>query len=169
LINDLSDLLRLSLQTGDHEVPLSRELELLDCYLGIEQARLAERLRVRREIDPSATTALVPTFVLQPLVENAIRHGIEPRLATGTITIRARREGDRLVLAVCDDGVGLKGASPSTARHGIGIRNTEARLRTLHGDAAQLELLSPEAGGLEVRITLPYTTNPRRDTTTAVV
>lgn len=163
LINDLGELLRLSLQTGEHEVPLSRELELLDRYIAIEKTRLADRLQIVREIDPAATAALVPTFVLQPLVENAIRHGIEPRLAPGTITLRARRDGPRLHLAVRDDGVGLKGATQSTARHGIGIRNTEARLRALHGDTAQLELLSPEAGGLEVRITLPYTTEPRRE------
>jgi hypothetical protein len=169
LINDLSELLRLSLQTGEHEVPLARELELLECYIAIEQTRLADRLSVIREIDPAAKDALVPTFVLQPIVENAIRHGIEPRLASGTVTIRARREGDLLSLSVVDDGVGLAKAEKKSSRQGIGIKNSEARLRTLHGDAASLVLGPSASGGVEVRITLPFTTQPRNEPTTAAI
>lgn len=160
LIGDLSELLRLSLQTADHEVPLARELELLDCYLAIEQIRLGDRLRIVREIDPRARTALVPTFMLQPLAENAIRHGIEPRLAPGTLTVRAEMAGGNLRLVVSDDGVGLKSTGAVSGRRGIGIANTEQRLQALHGDAARLELTAPEAGGVRVEIVLPVRTTP---------
>jgi len=160
LIGDLSDLLRLSLLTTDNEVPLARELELLDRYLAIEQTRLGDRLRIAREIEPATTAALVPTFVLQPLAENAVRHGLEPRSAAGTITISARREGNLLRLTVADDGVGLA-ADQLRARRGIGLANTEARLQALHGAAARLELHSPPAGGLRVEITLPFQTVPQ--------
>ncbi|HVU34425.1 MAG TPA: histidine kinase [Opitutaceae bacterium] len=158
LISDLSELLRISLQTSEHEVSLSRELELLDRYLAIEKARLADRLRIVMDVEPAALPALVPTFLLQPIVENSIRHGIEPRLAPGTVTIRARRAGDRLELSVIDDGVGLTPARKPSAGRGIGISNTEARLRALHGEAAQLSFGTPPAGGVAVRITLPFTT-----------
>ena len=160
LIGDLSELLRLSLQTADHEVPLSRELELLDCYLAIEQARLGDRLRIVRDIAPAALAALVPTFLLQPLAENAVRHGIEPRRAPGTLTIHARTDGDKLHLIVGDDGVGLKAAEPPSGRHGIGLANSEERLRALHGGAAKLELIAPPEGGVQVQIVLPWRTTP---------
>lgn len=158
LIGDLSDLLRASLENKDHEVPLAREIELLDRYLAIEQTRLGERLRIVRDIDPTASAALVPTFLLQPIAENAIRHGLEPRLAPGTITITARRDGDTLRLAVTDDGVGLGATGSQTARHGIGLANSEERLRTLHHGRARLELLSPPAGGVRVEVVLPFVT-----------
>lgn len=155
LIGDLSELLRLSLQTSEHEVPLSRELELLDCYLAIEQARLGNRLRIVREIEPRALGVLVPTFVLQPLAENAIRHGIEPRRAPGTLTVRADLVGDQVRLVVADDGVGLRPDDQPAGRRGIGLANTEERLRALHGDAAHLDIVAPEGGGVQVRIVLP--------------
>ncbi len=160
LIGDLSDLLRLSLLTTDHEVPLARELELLDRYLAIEQTRLGDRLRIVREIEPAATGALVPTFVLQPLAENAVRHGLEPRSVPGTITITARATAQTLTLIVADDGVGL---APDRAgsRRGIGLANTEARLQALHGSAAKLEMQSPTTGGFRVEITLPFRTAPK--------
>jgi sensor histidine kinase YesM len=160
LIGDLSDLLRLSLLTTDHEVPLARELDLLDRYLAIEQTRLGDRLRVVREIEPAALAALVPTFVLQPLAENAIRHGLEPRSAPGTITISARATAQSIFLSVADDGVGLANTDKLTARRGIGLANTEARLQALHGPAAKLELITPPEGGLRVELTLPFKTAP---------
>ena len=159
LIGDLSDLLRLSLLTTDNEVPLARELELLDRYLAIEQTRLGERLRIVREIEPAAVTALVPTFVLQPLAENAIRHGLEPRSAPGTITISARATAQSVILTVADDGVGLA-SDQAASRRGIGLANTEARLQALHGAAAKLELHTPPEGGLRVEITLPFRATP---------
>lgn len=155
LISDLSDLLRLSLHTTDNEVPLARELDLLDRYLAIEQARLGSRLRIVREIDPAATAALVPTFVLQPLAENAVRHGLEPRAGAGTLTISARTTAQSLILSVADDGVGLA-TDQATARRGIGLANTEARLQALHGTAAKLEMITPPGGGLRVELTLPF-------------
>jgi sensor histidine kinase YesM len=158
LIGDLSDLLRASLENNDHEVPLAREIELLDRYLAIEQTRLGDRLRIVREIDPAASAALVPTFLLQPLAENAVRHGLEPRLAPGTLTIRARREGDELHLSVTDDGVGLGAAGTAAARHGIGISNTKERLRTLHHGRAGLALVSLPEGGVRVEVMLPFVT-----------
>lgn len=158
LIGDLSELLRLSLQTVDHEVPLSRELELLDCYLAIEQARLGDRLKIVRQIDPATLAALVPTFVLQPLAENAVRHGIEPRRVAGTITFRADLVGGNLRLVVADDGVGWKNGNPGSSRRGIGIANTEERLRALHGQAAHLDLIAPDQGGVQVQIVFPYRT-----------
>jgi len=160
LIGDLSELLRLSLQTADHEVPLARELELLECYLAIEQTRLGSRLHIVREIDPQASTALVPTFLLQPLAENAIRHGIEPRLAPGTLTIRAQLGEGKLRLLVADNGVGLKTNGARGDRRGIGIANTEQRLRALHGEAASLQLTAPESGGVRVEIVLPVRFTP---------
>lgn len=164
LIGDLSELLRLSLQTSQHEVPLSRELELLDRYLAIEQTRLGNRLQVVREIDPQALSALVPTFVLQPLAENAIRHGLEPRRAPGTLTLRADVVGGNLRLVVADDGVGLHAATGQRAeRRGIGISNTEARLRTLHGEAAYLDITEPESGGVQVQLVLPLRTTPPKE------
>lgn len=156
MITNLSELLRLSLDVGEQEVPLRRELEILDCYLAIEQARFGRRLRVERQIDDAALDGLVPALVLQPLVENAVRHGIEPRAAPGTITIRAERTTDRLRLVVSDDGCGLKPADARTERRGIGLANTEARLRELHGDATQLVMREPPGGGVSVEIELPF-------------
>lgn len=158
LISDLSDLLRASLENKDHEVPLAREIELLDRYLAIEQTRLGDRLRIVRDIDPAAVSALVPTFLLQPLAENAIRHGLEPRATPGTLTISARRDGDTLHLSVTDDGVGLGKSDVQTARHGIGLANSEERLRTLHHGRAHLELISPHDGGVRVEVELPFCT-----------
>lgn len=158
LIGDLAELLRLSLQTTDHEVPLNRELELLQRYLTIEQTRLGDRLRVVRDIDPTALEALVPTLLLQPLVENAVRHGIEPRLAPGTVTLRARRQGGLLLLSVIDDGAGLTAGGSDRARSGVGVRNCEARLQTLYGAAAALRLESPLGAGVQVHLSLPFRT-----------
>jgi hypothetical protein len=159
LIGDLSDLLRVSLQTSDHEVTLRQELELLDRYLAIEKTRLGSRLKVETRMDDDAGPALVPTFVLQPIVENSIRHGIEPRLAPGTIRIRAERHQRQLILTVEDNGVGRTAQSAGVEpRRGIGLANTEERLKALHGDAAQLMVTTPENGGFSVRIVLPFTT-----------
>ncbi len=154
LIGDLSELLRVSLQSAEHEVPLARELVLLDHYLAIEQARLGERLKVRREIDPAALGVMVPTLILQPLAENAVRHGIEPRLGPGVLTIEARREGDRLHIVVADNGAGLR-PNAATAGEGVGLRNGAERLRTLHGNAARLEVKEAAGGGVRVEIELP--------------
>lgn len=155
MIVNLSELLRLSLDTAEQEVPLRRELELLDRYLEIERVRLGERLRVQREIAAEVLDAAVPTLMLQTLVENAVRHGIEPRESGGTVTVVARRDGDRLRIEVRDDGVGFGAADARASRRGVGLANTQSRLRELYGDAATFVIHSPEAGGVTIELLLP--------------
>lgn len=123
--------------TGDssHEIPLSRELALLDDYLAIESVRFRDRLTVEFEVDPEARDASVPQFLLQPLVENAIRHGFEPAGRRGRIVVRADRSGDELVLAIIDDGDGLLALNgQATAESGVGLKNTRERLSNHYGD-----------------------------------
>src|SRR5262249_34007187 len=140
MITRLGDLLRLTLEgDGAHEVPLGRELEVLGAYLEIEQARFHDRLSVRLDIDPEVMGAKVPHFVLQPLVENAIRHGFAARRGPGAIAVRAARDERWLRLEVRDDG---EGARPG-AREGLGLSNTRARLRQLYGAEGRLELSRP--------------------------
>jgi two-component system, LytTR family, sensor kinase len=155
----LSDLLRLSLdQSKPQEVPLREELEFLDRYLEIEQTRFGDRLRVEKQVQPDALPALVPYLILQPLVENAIRHGIEPREDTGQLSIQARRNNGKLELRVTDNGDGLAERPGQAPREGIGLSNTRSRLHHLYGDKFLLELTSPNGGGLEARIDIPYRT-----------
>jgi sensor histidine kinase YesM len=155
----LSELLRLSLdQSKPQEVPLSEELAFLDRYLEIEQTRFADRLQVEKEVEPETERALVPYLILQPLVENAIRHGIEPREDTGRLAIRAHRSNGTLQLRVSDNGAGLPEEKGTPLREGIGLSNTRSRLQHLYGDGYRLELVSAPGGGLEARIDIPYRT-----------
>lgn len=152
----LSELLRASLDQGaEHEIPLRRELDLLGRYLEIEQARFGDRLSVVQHVDPGVLDVSVPALVLQPLAENAVRHGIEPRSSPGRIEIRARACGDQLELVLQDNGGGLQPESGARRREGIGLSNTRARLQQLYGDRQQFELNVPPEGGLEVRMRLP--------------
>jgi two-component system LytT family sensor kinase len=152
----LSELLRQSLdQSKAQEVPLHQELAFLDRYLEIEQTRFAERLDVQREVATDVKDALVPFLILQPLVENAIRHGIEQREEKGRLAIRAQRQNGRLELSVTDNGNGLP-ETDDAPREGIGLSNTRSRLRHLYGDDQTLELHSVAGGGLEARISIPY-------------
>ena len=154
LITMLSDLLRLSFAGGDAAmVPVADELAFVRRYLDIQQLLLEDRLQVRYAIAPEALDAQVPNFILQPLVENAVVHGVSRRAATGHIEVGARIEGGRLRLWVSDDGPGLAAASPR--RHGIGLSNTRARLRQMFGSEQALELDSPEGGGFHARLCLP--------------
>jgi sensor histidine kinase YesM len=137
-------------------VPLTEEIQFLKQYLAIEQVRFSDRLRVAFEIDPNVTNALVPGFVLQPLVENALRHGLAGRSEVGTITITARRHGDTLVLTVQDDGAGL-GAG---REEGVGLTNTRERLTTMYGDAARLDLEPAPSGGTIATIRVPFRVAP---------
>lgn len=149
----LSDFLRMVLETtGAQELPLSRELALVERYLAIEHARFGDRLRYHLDVTPETEPALVPAFLLQPLVENAVRHGLEPRPGAGSLSIRARRNEGALHLSVADDGVGLAPGKPT--REGIGLENTRARLRELYQGAATLELRN--GSGVTVEITLPF-------------
>jgi signal transduction histidine kinase len=157
MLTRLSDLLRVSLENqGAHEVTLKEELEFLESYLEIEQTRFQDRLTVRMEVDPKALDARVPYLILQPLVENAIRHGIAPRAAPGLIEIRARRENGMVELSVHDNGAGLCGARPENLMKGIGLANTRARLEQLYGSSHSFELQDGDGQGLTVLITIPF-------------
>ena len=155
----LSELLRLSLdQSKPQEVPLKEEMAFLDRYLEIEQARFGDRLTVEKQLGPEVQDALVPYLILQPLVENAIRHGIEPREDQGHLLIRARRTDGRLELQVSDNGTGLPDELEAPPREGVGLSNTRSRLRQLYGLNHSFELVRAPQGGLEARIVIPYHT-----------
>ncbi len=155
MIARLGDLLRATLENANkNEVPLKEELDFIDPYLEIEKARLGDRLNVNMSIDPAAMSAQVPNLILQPLVENAIRHGIATRAEPGRIDIEARRDNGRLHLAVTDDGPGLK--SPSPTSQGIGLANTQARLEKLYGAEQCFELSNGPGRGFRVGITIPF-------------
>ncbi len=156
----LSELLRLSLdQSKPQEVPLAQEMAFLDRYLDIEQTRFGERLKIERQISAEVQDALVPYLILQPLVENAIRHGIEPREEAGRVTIQAQRTNGTLELKVTDNGNGVaEGASP-TRRQGIGLANTRSRLQHLYGSQYRLELTNATGGGFQARIAIPFHTD----------
>ena len=157
MLTRLSDLLRASLENvGTQEVSLREELDFLQNYLEIEQTRFHDRLTVRMEIEPRALDARVPNLILQPLVENAIRHGIAPRAQPGLIEIYAARENGIVQLKVRDNGAGLGSASPETLIKGIGLSNTQARLKQLHGGAHNFEIRNVRGGGLEVTISFPF-------------
>jgi two-component system LytT family sensor kinase len=156
-ITQLSDLLRLSLKSGkEQEVVLREELDFLQKYIEIHQTLMHERLTVRLDIEPETYDALVPNLILQPLVENSIRHGIAPRAEGGMIEIKAHHIDGTLNLEVCDDGIGLSPDAESAARDGVGITNTRARLQYLYGDAYRLELRESSKGGLAVNVHIPF-------------
>ena len=155
MISRLSDLLRLTFdRSGAARVALQEELEFLQKYLEIEQTRFQDRLTVRYEIDPLTLDAEVPRLILQPIVENAIKHGISLRSGPGLVQITSRVEAERLWLEVRDNGAGLSGSARSKVRPGVGLANTRDRLECLYGDAHRLEFSEAE-GGLTVRIALP--------------
>jgi LytS/YehU family sensor histidine kinase len=154
MIARLSDLLRLTLEdVATQEVALYRELEFLRLYLSIERVRFEDRLRVQTTADPDVSDALVPHMVLQPIVENAIRHGLGQSEEAVLIDIRARRSRDSLLITVCDDGPG----SPSQCFEGtgIGLANTRTRLKHLYGESATLSVENRSPRGVTVTIALP--------------
>jgi two-component system, LytTR family, sensor kinase len=158
MITGLSELLREALIAGDRqEVPLRRELELVRRYLDIQQARFGDRLQVDIEVDETIMDALVPHFVLQPLVENAIRHGIGARSDAGRVLIRAHADHDALRIDVEDDGAGLKDPGPS---EGIGLGNTRKRLEALYGPGASVQVGDHPRGGAIVTVTIPLHVAP---------
>ena len=153
MIAQLSDLLRQTLDSGhNHEVPLSQELHILKTYLQIEQTRFGERLKVHFDVDPGTLGASVPNLILQPIVENAIRHGIEPHAKPGEITLETRRDNSHLTLLVRDNGTGL---AKDHSREGIGLSNTRARLQQLYPGRHQFNLRNAPEGGLIVTMTIP--------------
>jgi two-component sensor histidine kinase len=155
MITNLSELLRATLDSSDQqEIPLRQELDLLDRYLEIQQVRFGQRLQIEKQIDTSALDAVVPTLILQPLVENAIKHGIEPRPGPGRILIRAQKNDRALHLSIRDNGNGLQPAPNKP--EGIGLANTRARLQELYGSQARLLLNSGSDGGCSVELEMPY-------------
>jgi len=150
----LSELLRQTMaQSGAPLTPLREELAFLEKYLEIERIRFRSRLQVEMDIDPAVLDTPVPSLILQPLVENAIRHGIEPHERPGRIVLRAQRHDGELVLTVADNGAGLPPGG--FAAEGIGLANTRARLAELYGRRHGFELANQSGGGLSVRLTLP--------------
>jgi signal transduction histidine kinase len=166
MLGDLSELLRRSLDSMDNqEIPLAQELEFIGAYLGIEQKRFGDRLQLEQTVPPELRNALVPALLLQPLVENAIRHGIEPQRGPGLISIEAKQQDQQLHLTVRDNGKGLT-APPSTISaqpsigHGIGLANTQARLQALYGALQSFSITRAQPQGCQVDIRIPFHTHP---------
>lgn len=159
MVSGLSELLRFSLGTaGEQEVPLERELEVTRHYLDIQQVRFQDRLSVSIDVDAEAPRAYVPNLLLQPLVENALKHGIGPRAAAGRIAIAARRRNGVLTLEVRDDGIGERADVPR--REGVGLGNSRARLQSLYGAGHRFEAGAAPSGGFRVYIEIPWHTRP---------
>ena len=153
MVVQLADLLRASLETsGRHEIPLAEELALLERYVDIMRVRHEDRLTVTIRATPRARTALVPHFILQPLVENAIEHGIGRRAGSGRILVEAADAGEQLYLRIGDDGCGMP---PATNDEGVGLGNTRRRLRQLYGEAHTFAIDRAENGGTLVTIAIP--------------
>jgi LytS/YehU family sensor histidine kinase len=153
MIARLGDFLRLTLKSSDAQtVDFEQELEFLKCYLDIEHIRFQDRLTVEMDIDPHALKATVPNLILQPIVENAVRHGVARQTSHGHITIRARREGERLIMTVEDNGPGLKAQSNGS---GIGISNTRARLEQFYGSDFSFQIANSTERGASVTLDVP--------------
>jgi two-component system, LytTR family, sensor kinase len=164
MLMKLSDLLRMALdQPGVQEVALKDELDFLGKYLEIEQARFGDRLTVRFDVDPVTLDAQVPNLLLQPLVENSIRHAIAARVEGGLIEIRARHSRDELILEVRDNGPGLTPPRPQQSGAGVGLANTRSRLEHLYGTRQRLQFEQPAGGGLAVIVTIPFRSDEALD------
>ncbi len=152
MLERLGDMLRRVMRPDrPQEVPLAEELQFVRQYLDIETVRFSDRLRPTFAVDAAVMGAAVPEFLLQPLVENAVRHGLSRREGATLLRIEGRREGDQLVLAVVDDGPG-----PEAADEGVGLGATRQRLATLYGGRARLELTTTAEGGARATVRLPY-------------
>jgi LytS/YehU family sensor histidine kinase len=160
MLTRLGDLLRASLASdGEAETTLATEMALTRGYLAVEEMRFGDRLSSTIDVAPGTEEARVPTFLLQPIVENALRHGLAGIQQRGLLMIQSRREGDRLVLIVRDNGVGVaEGASP--VGFGIGLGATRDRLAGLYPDRHTFAMRAVPEGGTEVRITLPFQLAP---------
>jgi two-component system LytT family sensor kinase len=150
-------------------VPLGEELAFTDDYVDIEVVRFGEKLRVVKEIAEDTLEFVVPSMLLQPLIENSIKHGLEPRISGGTVTLRSRLEGDRLVIEVEDDGVGVEPGRSVTEPvsglvregSGIGLSNVRERMQVLYGDDALVEMVSRPGRGTRVRLSMPVMAHER--------
>ena len=160
MISRLSDLLRLTFdRSGAPRVSLQEELEFLQKYLEIEQTRFHDRLSVRFDIDPETLDAEVPRLILQPLVENAIKHGVSPKPGNGLVQISSRRKQDTLWIEISDNGVGLSAGARARLHTGVGLSNTRDRLECLYGARQRVEF-SDDATGLAVRLEIPFLRGP---------
>jgi LytS/YehU family sensor histidine kinase len=158
----LSDLLRLSLdRTNRQKVSLKDEIDFLQKYLEIEQKRFGDRLRVHMDVDPATLDAQVPNLLLQPLVENAVKHGIAPKIGGGRIEVVARREGGDLRLIVRDNGAGVSRQAMTAFDTGVGLSNTRARLEHLYGGRQRFAFETPAPGGFAVTVVVPF--EPQRE------
>ena len=156
LIRKLSSILRKLLEEQEHFVPLKEELEFIDSYLDIESVRFgAGKLAVEKEVDDNTLNTLVPSMIIQPLVENAVKHGISTRLEGGRIVIRARRGMGAVIIEIEDNGGGLPQGEPAAEGHGIGIANVNERLSVIYGEQCKIELLSAPHEGTVARIEIP--------------
>lgn len=162
----LSELLRASLMDFQtNEVPLRREMQFLDCYLGIQQRRFGERLRTEVRVDPLALDIVVPSLILQPLVENAIRHGVGAHKGNDVVRVSIFRDAANLVLEVSNGNSVLAEPPDRLLRRGVGLANTQARVRQLYGEQHCLELYNLEPRGVLVRLMLPARSrSPQRET-----
>jgi two-component sensor histidine kinase len=159
VVTRLRDLLRLTLSRATTaQVSFRRELEILTLYLEIERTRFHDRLEITYDVHPATLGALVPDLILQPLVENAIRHGVSPNAGTGRIDVRSRRDGDWLTLEIHDNGAGL--AEGRARPDGIGLTTTRARLERLYGERQELTLENLPQGGCVARIRIPFQLTP---------
>ena len=166
MIERLGDFLRLTLDHSTaQEVSVREELEFLNCYLAIEQIRLQDRLTTVIDMEPGVLDARVPALILQPIVENAIRHAIAPRPAGGTLEITARRDRSRLLMTVRDNGCGLAGGDPANGNgasgKGMGLAITRARLERLYGTDHRFDLQNVAEGGLLVTLEIPFASSIR--------
>ena len=158
VLEQLGDMLRRVMRTDrPHEVPLADEVEFVRQYLSIEEVRFSDRLQPVFDVDQTVQRAAVPEFVLQPLVENAVRHAVAQRSEPTRVTLRARREGGDLILVVRDEAISptLQTPPASPTSQGLGLSNTRARLASLYGERARLELV-PTEGGMTATVRLPY-------------
>jgi len=173
MIQKLATILRRLLHSTDSFVPLREEVEFIDNYLDIEVVRFGpDKLKVVKDLDPASLEAMVPSMLLQPLVENCIKHGLAPKIEGGSITLRSRLIKSRLVVEVEDDGVGMGAAqlqeqSDGFGGIGIGMANVAERLKVLYGDAARMKVESREGGGTLIRLRLPILPNPEELMTAA--
>lgn len=192
MIARLSELLRYSLEMNDvKQVPLKQELRFIEGYLEIQTIRFPDTLQVSYDVEPGTRDALVPNLILQPLVENAVKHGVGGLVGVGEIVVGARREGHRLLIWVSDNGPGLSGplgadalsgadgsnepadadvaSNGSADRQGVGLRNTRERLEGLYGDEFDFQLVTNDPSGLRVEISVPYHTAADLHTTAVTV
>jgi two-component system LytT family sensor kinase len=165
MILKLATILRRLLHSPESFVALREEVEFIDNYLDIEVVRFGDKLKVVKDLDPASLDAMVPSMLLQPLVENCIKHGLAPKVEGGSITLRSRVIKSRLVVEVEDDGVGMGAAQLLTQPDGfggggIGMANVAERLKVLYGDTAKMIIENREGGGTLIRLRLPLVPNP---------